>query len=89
MLNYFQSESEIFPANTGGGKKMANELGLPFLGSLPLDPLLARCCDEGRNYLSELPSSPTILSIKSIVASKYTFSDLLFYFEGIVKNCCR
>lgn len=49
---------------------MATEFALPFLGSLPLDPLLARCCDEGRNYLTELPDSPTVISIKNIVASK-------------------
>ncbi|XP_075224914.1 NUBP iron-sulfur cluster assembly factor 1 [Lycorma delicatula] len=63
-----KTETEIFPANTGGACKMANEFSVPFLGSIPLDPLLARCCDEGRNYLTELPDSPTALSIKNVVA---------------------
>ncbi|XP_039283979.1 cytosolic Fe-S cluster assembly factor nubp1-like isoform X2 [Nilaparvata lugens] len=63
-----KNEAEIFPANTGGGKKMADELELPFLGSLPLDPLLARCCDEGRNYLTELPNSPTVTAVENIVS---------------------
>ena len=28
----------IFAATTGGGRKMAEDLGIPFLGSIPLDP---------------------------------------------------
>lgn len=34
--------SELFPANTGGAAALCQELGLPFLGSLPLDPALGR-----------------------------------------------
>ncbi|XP_050587128.1 cytosolic Fe-S cluster assembly factor NUBP1 homolog isoform X2 [Bombus affinis] len=58
---------EIFPALTGGGYTMAKELNIEFLGSLPLDPLLAKCCDEGKNFLTELPESPTILTLQTIV----------------------
>lgn len=70
---YLQTESYIFPANTGGGSKMATEMEIPFLGRLPLDPLLARCCDEGRDCLSEMPNSPTVLALKDIVSSKHNF----------------
>ncbi|KAF2893042.1 hypothetical protein ILUMI_13136 [Ignelater luminosus] len=49
--------SEIFPATTGGAKQMCMDLDVPFLGSLPLDPLLARYCDEGKDYLTELPDN--------------------------------
>ncbi|KAJ3091710.1 Cytosolic Fe-S cluster assembly factor nubp1 [Quaeritorhiza haematococci] len=31
-------QSLIFPPTTGGGSKMAEDLGVPFLGSIPLDP---------------------------------------------------
>jgi len=31
----------------GGGKLMAGEMGVPFLGSIPIDPLMARSGDEG------------------------------------------
>ncbi|KOX74655.1 Cytosolic Fe-S cluster assembly factor NUBP1 like protein [Melipona quadrifasciata] len=58
---------EIFPALTGGGCVMAKELNVEFLGSLPLDPLLAKCCDEGKNFLTEIPESPTILTLQTIV----------------------
>lgn len=58
---------EIFPASTGGGSAMAKQLSVDFLGSLPLDPLLTRCCDEGRNFLTESPDSPTVLALQAIV----------------------
>lgn len=49
---------------------MALELEVPFLGQLPLDPLLARCCDEGRDYLTEMPNSPTVQALHQIVRSE-------------------
>lgn len=60
-------QSEIFPAATGGAKKMAADLNVPFLGSLPLDPLLARACDEGKNFLTEMPHSPAAVAFASIL----------------------
>jgi ATP-binding protein involved in chromosome partitioning len=38
--------SEIF--GSGGGERLANELGVPLLGSVPLDPRLREACDAGR-----------------------------------------
>jgi ATP-binding protein involved in chromosome partitioning len=35
---------------SGGGKRAAEELGVPFLGSIPLDPEMSRAGDEGRPY---------------------------------------
>ena len=42
--------SEIF--GEGGGERLAAELGVPLLGSVPLDPELRRACDEGRPYVT-------------------------------------
>lgn len=50
---------------------MCEELKVPFLGKLPLDPRLARCCDEGKDYLTEFPDSPTVKSLQEIIESKY------------------
>jgi len=33
-----QTESQIFPPTTGGGRKLAEDTGLLLLGQLPLDP---------------------------------------------------
>jgi len=32
-------------------------MGVPFLGKIPLDPRLARACDEGKSFLEEYPNS--------------------------------
>ena len=60
------SESKIFKSTTGGAKKLCEDYNIPLLGKVPLDPLLARCCDEGKDFLVTYPSSPTTISIKNI-----------------------
>ncbi|KAM3957730.1 NUBP iron-sulfur cluster assembly factor 1 [Aphomia sociella] len=62
-----KSRSEIFPATTGGATQMCSDLSQRMLGRLPLDPLLARCCDDGRDFLQELPNSPAVVALKEIV----------------------
>ena len=32
----------------GGGRMLAEDYGVPFLGELPIDPALRALCDEGR-----------------------------------------
>ncbi|CAH0546024.1 unnamed protein product [Brassicogethes aeneus] len=59
-------QSEIFPATTGGAQKMCEDLNVPFLGKLPLDPKIARCCDEGKNPIETLPDSPAVKSVLTI-----------------------
>lgn len=49
---------------------MSAELHIEFLGSLPLDPLLARCCDKGKDFLTECPDSPAVKALITIVESK-------------------
>ncbi|XP_045766473.1 cytosolic Fe-S cluster assembly factor nubp1-A isoform X2 [Maniola jurtina] len=62
-----KTRSEIFPATTGGAAQMCSTLQAPLLGALPLDPLLARCCDSGRDFLQEIPNSPAVSALQSIV----------------------
>ncbi|KAK6631027.1 hypothetical protein RUM44_003199 [Polyplax serrata] len=58
--------SEIFRANTGGAQKMCEDLNVTYLGGLPLDPKLARACDEGMDFLTENENSPTALAMEEI-----------------------
>lgn len=67
---YIQSTAEIFPASTGGAQTMSKELNVEFLGSIPLDPFLARCCDEGKNFLTEMSDSPTVSALNKICKRK-------------------
>jgi ATP-binding protein involved in chromosome partitioning len=43
----------------GGGKKAAGDLGVPYLGAIPLDPEMVKAGDEGRPYVLRHANSPT------------------------------
>jgi ATP-binding protein involved in chromosome partitioning len=43
----------------GGGKKAAEDLGVPYLGAIPLDPEMVKAGDEGRPYILRHADSPT------------------------------
>ena len=47
--------TDIF--HNGGGEKMCQEFGVPFLGALPLDVNVVTCGDEGRPIFTENPTS--------------------------------
>ena len=49
---------------------MAMDMEVPFLGSLPLDPRLARSCDEGTNFLIDLPDSSVVLAFNKLLKGK-------------------
>jgi ATP-binding protein involved in chromosome partitioning len=44
---------------SGGGQRTANELGVPFLGSIPLDPAVVVGGDTGKAVVIERPDSPS------------------------------
>lgn len=39
----FQKESQIFPPTTGGAEAMCQDLKIPLLGKVPLDPRIGGC----------------------------------------------
>ena len=41
----------------GGGEQMSQELGVPFLGALPIDAKVVTCGDEGRPIVVDQPQS--------------------------------
>jgi len=50
-------ETQIFAPTKGGAEAMAIEMQVPFLGRIPLDPFIARSCDEGKSYVKHYPDS--------------------------------
>ncbi|KAF2645603.1 cytosolic Fe-S cluster assembly factor NBP35 [Massarina eburnea CBS 473.64] len=60
-------ESQIFRASTGGGRKLAKDEGIPFLGAVPLDPRIGQACDYGESFLDAFPDSPACAAIKGVV----------------------
>ncbi|MBE0425905.1 MAG: P-loop NTPase [Nitrospirae bacterium] len=62
----------IFKA--GGGEKMASEMGVPFLGRIPLEPRMVEAGDSGKPFLQYYPGSETAkafdLAIKPLLSLK-------------------
>lgn len=54
--------------STGGGEKAAEEIDVPFLGRIPLDPKIVELGDLGKPFVSEYPSSPAAESFDKIVS---------------------
>jgi Mrp family chromosome partitioning ATPase len=61
-----KTETKIFAPTTGGAIKMCSDMQVPFLGSIPLDPMIARSCDEGKSYISQFPNSPASIAYKQV-----------------------
>jgi len=57
--------TEIF--KTGGGERMAREMRVPFLGSVPIDPLIAQACDAGAPYVKEYAQTETARAFVRII----------------------
>ncbi len=64
-------ESNIF--KSGGGRKVAEDLKVPFLGSIPLDPRICEDSDNGRPFILENPNSPSAGAFMEIVERIETF----------------
>jgi ATP-binding protein involved in chromosome partitioning len=58
---------ELF--SSGGGQRLADEIGAPLLGSVPLQPQLAALADSGQPILIAQPDSPAAASLRDIAES--------------------
>jgi len=67
-------ESAILPCTSGGAQALSNEMQIPLLGKVPLDPLVGKACDEGSDIFadSQFASSLVVKSYKQIVANMCT-----------------
>ena len=59
--------TDIF--RNGGGERMSQELGVPFLGALPLDADVVTCGDEGRPIVLDQPTSVSAQVYAAIAAA--------------------
>lgn len=53
----------------GGGEAIAQELAVPFLGKVPLDPAVVDCGDDGIPLIMAAPGSPAAMAYRQIAAS--------------------
>jgi ATP-binding protein involved in chromosome partitioning len=54
---YCNRTTDIF--SSSGGKQMAQDSDVPFLGSIPMDVDFVSACDSGRPFIQESSGSPT------------------------------
>ena len=52
---------------TGGGKKIAQDMEVPFLGAIPIDPKIVEASDSGRAFVQHFADSPTAKAMMEIV----------------------
>ena len=58
---------------SGGGKKMAEETGVPFLGSIPIDPKVGVDSDKGTPFVIKHTNSPAAKAFVEIVKKVETY----------------
>jgi len=59
------AETNIF--KTGGGQRIAEDLSVPFLGCIPIDPEICRDSDNGNSFIIEHENSPATKAFMKIV----------------------
>ncbi len=60
-------KQEIDLFGKGGGKKIADELSVPFLGSIPIDIDMRKAGDEGRPFIIRRGNSPTWEAVDKVM----------------------
>jgi len=58
---------ELF--KVGGGERAARELGVPFLGRIPIDPEIVTTGDAGKSYMVDSPEAPGPKAFRAVVAN--------------------
>lgn len=58
---------------SGGGKKISDDLTVPFLGSIPIDPMICKDSDKGNPFVIEHSKSSAAEAFMNIVEKIETF----------------
>jgi ATP-binding protein involved in chromosome partitioning len=78
------TETNIF--KVGGGQKIAEDLSVPFLGSIPIDPEICRDSDNGMPFITEHTDSPATKAFAEIVKKIEDFLKQREQFESPPKQ---
>ena len=69
-MSYFlcphcDGRTDIF--RTGGGERASRQLGVPFLGQIPIDPEIMKTCEEGTPIVEHSPGSAGAQAIQVVL----------------------
>ncbi|CAB4267297.1 unnamed protein product [Prunus armeniaca] len=59
--------TEVFDSSGGGAERMCREMGVPFLGKVPLDPQLCKAAEEGRSCFVDQKCGVSAPALKKII----------------------
>jgi ATP-binding protein involved in chromosome partitioning len=71
-MSYFvcdNCEKKHYIFRQGGGRRVAESLGVPFLGEIPLEPEVAEGGDAGTPIVERRPGSPASLAYKAVAGA--------------------
>lgn len=51
---------------SGGGRRIAEDMGVPFLGAIPIDPMIAEASDSGRAFVQYYATTSTAEIMRTI-----------------------
>jgi len=77
VCGHCQERTEIF--GNGGGRRMAEEMGIPFLGEVPIDTRVRTGGDEGQPIVAAAPDAPAaqaFLDLASRVAAQVSIQNM-------------
>ncbi|XP_020266181.1 cytosolic Fe-S cluster assembly factor NBP35-like [Asparagus officinalis] len=65
--------SEVFDSSKGGAEEICEEMGVPFLGKVPMDPKLCKSADEDRScFLDQQSAAGAARALKRIIEKVVT-----------------
>ncbi|MBX9923942.1 MAG: Mrp/NBP35 family ATP-binding protein [Rhabdochlamydiaceae bacterium] len=88
-MSYFQDPNTSvrhFVFGEGGGVKISEQFGVPFLGQVPIDPEISRCADRGIALPFACPES---LASRSFEEMAVKLGQILFTLEEAEKVCLK
>jgi Mrp family chromosome partitioning ATPase/predicted Fe-Mo cluster-binding NifX family protein len=59
----------------GGGEQMAGDMGVPFLGRVPLDPQVGAACDAGTPFVYHFNGTETAKALERVIAPILALSE--------------
>jgi len=59
--------TEVFDSSGGGAAKMCSDMGVPFLGKVPMDPRLCKAAEEGRSCFDDTRCGLSAAALQRII----------------------
>lgn len=77
--------TDVFFPSSGGAEKMCNEMGVPYLGKVPLDPAISRAGEMGKSAFLNEPKSAGVIALDKLVTK---LRSIVNDVESVEKPAC-